>query len=101
MIECFSRLLKKVKPVRLLEAHMASLRLSYEKWLNNDPKEMMGDNLTHSTDNVTMNAFEFERQHEEQFKNVLSQAQKFSSSLGVRKLSDEKLKPALLGLCVR
>lgn len=98
IIESFSKLLKKIEPVRLLEAHMASLRLSYEKWLNNDPEEMMADNLTQGTDDVTMNAFqELEKQHEEQFKNLLLQSQKFSSSLGVRKLSDKKLSPGLLG----
>ena len=98
IIDSFSRLLKRIEPVRLLEAHMASLRLSYEKWLNNDPEEMMGDNLTQGTDDITMNAFqELEMKHEEQFKNLLNQAQRFSTSLGVRKLSDDRLSPGLLG----
>ena len=98
MVETFSRLLKKLEPVRLLEAQMASLRLSYEKWLNNDPEEIMAETLTQGTDDVTMNAFqELEKQHEEQFKTLLNQANKFSTSLGVRKLSDNKLSPGLLG----
>ena len=37
IVDTVSRLLKKIEPVRLLEAHMASLRLAYEDWLNNDP----------------------------------------------------------------
>ena len=98
MVDAVSRLLKKIEPVRLLEAQMASLRLAYEDWLNNDPEDIMGDNLTQGTDDVTMNEFkELERKRDEQFKNLQNQAQKFSSSLGVRKLSDDKLSPGLLG----
>jgi cohesin complex subunit SA-1/2 len=98
IVETFSRLLKRIEPLRLVEAHMASLRLSYEDWLNNDPEEMMGDNLTQGTDDETMNAFqELEKRHHEQFRNLLSQAQRFSQSLGVRKLSDKRLSPGLLG----
>lgn len=97
IIESFSRLLKKVDPMRLLEAQMASLCRSYEKWLNNDPEEVMGETLTQGTDDMTMNAFqELEKQHQQQFKNLQSQAQKYSSSLGVRKLSDEHLSEGLL-----
>jgi len=98
VVDALSRLLKKVEPVRLLEAHMASLRLCYDAWLDFDPEDTIDDNLTQETSEETMDAFgAAEQKHKEQFKTLLNQAHRFSSSLGVRKLSDDSLSPALLG----
>jgi len=80
--------------VRLLEAHMASLRQSYEDWIDNDPEEIDND---HPTDEEMAAFSEDEKRHEAQFQIIVNQAQRFSSSLGVNKLSDRKLSPALLG----
>ncbi len=53
----------KVDPVRLLEAHMASLRQSYETWMESEPAEIESDRPT----DEEMNAFELaEQQHESQ-----------------------------------
>ena len=56
-------LVGKVDPVRLLEAHMASLRQSYENWMESEPAEIESDRPT----DEEMNAFEVaEKQHESQ-----------------------------------
>ena len=94
VVTTLSRLLKKVEPVRLLEAHMASLRQSYEDWINNDPEELAND---HPTDEEMAAFSEAEQSHEELFQALINQARRFSMSLGVNKLSDKKLSPALLG----
>jgi len=94
VVTALSRLLKKVEPVRLLEAHMASLRQSYEDWINNDPEELEND---HPTDEEMAAFSEAEQSHEKLFQDLANQAHRFSMSLGVNKLSDKKLSPALLG----
>ena len=73
---------------------MASLRQSYEDWINNDPEEVEDE-----TDDEAMAKFaEEEARHKIQFEGIAQNASKFSSSLGVIKLSDEeKLSPALVG----
>lgn len=43
LVTAMSRVLKKVDPVRLLEAHMASLRQSYEDWEDSEPEEPYSD----------------------------------------------------------
>lgn len=43
VVTAMSRVLKRVDPVRLLEAHMASLRQSYEDWEDNEPEEPDND----------------------------------------------------------
>ena len=56
-------LVGKVDPVRLLEAHMASLRQSYENWMESEPAEIESDRPT----DEEMNAFEVaEKEHESQ-----------------------------------
>lgn len=100
---------------------MASLRQSYEDWINNDPEELEND---HPTDEEMAAFSEAEQSHEKlvcamnartfvkkrlniffltlclsitQFQDLANQAHRFSMSLGVNKLSDKKLSPALLG----
>ena len=34
---------EKMEPVRMLEAHMASLRQSYEDWMNDEPEDLESD----------------------------------------------------------
>ena len=53
--------------MRLLEAHMASLRQSYEEWINNDPEELSSD---HPTDEEMAAFSEAEERHEEQVCNL-------------------------------
>jgi len=99
VVTAVSRLLKKVQPVRLLEAQMASLRQSYEDWILNDPSDKRSDINDQDPSDEMMEKYELEeRQHKEQFKTIIQQAACFSQSLGVRKLSDEEtISPALLG----
>jgi hypothetical protein len=90
-----SRELKKIDSMRLLESHMASLRQSYEDWLENDPADIEDEN---PTDDMMARFEEEEQQHKSQFELIIQQAQRFSQSLGVRKLSNEQLVgPILLG----
>ena len=61
--DIYFSLVGKVDPVRLLEAHMASLRQSYENWMESEPAEIESDRPT----DEEMNAFEVaEKQHESQ-----------------------------------
>ena len=55
-------LVVQIDPVRLLEAHMASLRLSYEVWMRNEPEEPASD---HPTDEEMAMFAEAERKREE------------------------------------
>ena len=74
---------------------MASLRQSYENWMNNDPDEI---DAVEPTEEEMTHFEEEEAKHEKQFENIVQCASKFSSSLGVTKLSDEEnLSPALVG----
>mmetsp|Transcript_24504 Transcript_24504/g.36303 ORF Transcript_24504/g.36303 Transcript_24504/m.36303 type:complete len:1119 (+) Transcript_24504:1970-5326(+) len=94
LVSAMSRVLKKTEPVRLLEAHMASLRQSYDEWMDNEPEEMESDCPT----DAEMAAFEkAEENHKDQFESLEHQASRFSQSLGVTRLSDAKLAPALVG----
>ena len=80
-------------PVRLLESHMACLRHSYDSWMFNEP-EIESDRPT----DEEMEAYEeAEQQHKDQFLALGHQAARLSQSLGVGRLSDPKLSPALLG----
>lgn len=74
---------------------MASLRQSYEHWMNNDPDEI---DTVDPTEEEMAHFEEEEAKHEKEFDNIVQCAAKFSSSLGVSKLSDEEhLSPALAG----
>jgi cohesin complex subunit SA-1/2 len=86
--------MKKEDPVRMLESQMASLRQSYENWVEEEPDM---DNEFPSDEE--MKEFEeAEKRHKEQFQHLEHRATQFSKKLGVfGKLSDEKLRPALNG----
>jgi cohesin complex subunit SA-1/2 len=40
LVASMSKVLKKIEPVRLLEAHMACLRQDYEEWADEEPEEL-------------------------------------------------------------
>jgi cohesin complex subunit SA-1/2 len=40
LVSSMSKVLKKIEPVRLLEAHMACLRQDYEEWADEEPEEL-------------------------------------------------------------
>lgn len=86
--------MKKIDPVRLLESQMASLRQSYENWVDEEP-ELDSERPTEEE----MTDYEAEEQsHREQFASLEQRASQFSQSLGVfGNLSDGKLAPALDG----
>lgn len=101
IISCLSKILKKIGPVRLLEAHMASLRQSYEDWMDNEPTDEFLDDPTQNgnrpTDEMMTQFQEQEELHQIQFEQLEFQAGRLSGSLGVGSLRDPKLPPALLG----
>ena len=86
--------MKKIDPVRLLESQMASLRQSYESWVDDEPV-LDSERPTEEE----MAEYEAEEQsHREQFASLEHRASQFSQSLGAfGKLSDSKLRPALDG----
>jgi cohesin complex subunit SA-1/2 len=86
--------MKKIDPVRLLESQMASLRQSYENWVDEEPA-LESERPTEEE----MADFESEEQrHKEQFASLEQRASQFSQSLGqFGSLSDDKLGPALDG----
>lgn len=63
LIEGVSFLVLQIDPVRLLEAHMASLRLAYEEWVQNEPEEPESD---HPTDEEMAAFAEAERKREDE-----------------------------------
>lgn len=86
--------MKKEDPVRMLESQMASLRQSYENWVDEEPDM---DNEFPSDEE--MKEFEeAEEMHKEQFEHLEQRGTQFSKKLGVfGKLSDDRLRPALNG----
>ena len=86
--------MKKIDPVRLLESQMASLRQSYENWVDDEPA-LESERPTEEE----MAEYEAEEaSHREQFAALEQRAAQFSQSLGVfGNLSDSKLAPALDG----
>jgi cohesin complex subunit SA-1/2 len=89
-----SRFLSQINPVRFLEAEMACLRLSFEKWVNNEPEELETDRPSEEQLNQYEEA---ERKHEALFHLIEQQATQLSRCLGVGKITDKKLSRALLG----
>jgi len=94
IVTCAVDQMKKEDPVRMLESQMASLRQSYENWVEEEPDM---DNEFPSDEE--MKEFEeAEESHKEQFQHLEHRATQFSKKLGVfGKLSDPKLRPALNG----
>lgn len=90
----WARILKKTNPVRMLESHMACLRLAFENWVNTDPEDLQGSAPTEEE----LEAFEVsEKLHNQMFIDMEHTASKLSMTLGVGKLSDASLKKSLLG----
>jgi len=94
IVSATSRQMKKIDPVRMLESQMASLRQSYEIWIDDTP-ELESDFPSEEE----MADFEYaEKTHKEQFAKLEHRASQFSQTLGVfGRLSDKKLGPALNG----
>jgi hypothetical protein len=94
IVSTTSRVMKKIDPVRLLESQMASLRQSYENWVDDEP-ELETDR---PTEEEMADFEEAEQKHKEQFAELENRASQFSQLLGVfGKLSDSRLGPALDG----
>jgi hypothetical protein len=90
----WARILKKTNPVRMLESHMACLRLAFENWVNTDPEDLQGSSPTEEE----VEAFEdSERIHNQMFVDMEHTSSKLSMTLGVGRLSDASLKKSLLG----
>eukprot|EP00804_Cyclotella_cryptica_P015054 CCRYP_000638-RD/>CCRYP_000638-RD protein AED:0.18 eAED:0.18 QI:0/0.75/0.6/1/0.75/0.6/5/233/1090 len=86
--------MKKIDAVRLLESQMASLRQSYENWVDDEPAL----ESERPTEEEMAEYEEAEKHHREQFALLEQRASQFSQSLGVfGNLSDSKLGPALHG----
>lgn len=97
MIKTLSRLLRSIQPVRFLEAQMASLRQSYENWIDSDPADIDDEN---PTDEMMANFEIEEMKHKKLFENIVEQANLFSETLGLkskRRLTDSTLATALVG----
>lgn len=94
IVSTTSKVMKKIDPVRMLESQMASLRQSYENWVDDTP-ELENDFPTEDE----MTEFEYaEKVHKEQFAGLEHRASQFSQTLGVfGKLSSKNLAPALNG----
>ena len=93
LVQSLLRVLKKLNPVRLLEAQMACLRQKFEEWAEGEPEEP-GDRPS----DAEMQEFEEREQlHREKFDSLVSIAAKFASSLGVGNIRDKILNTALLG----
>jgi hypothetical protein len=73
---------------------MACLRLSFEKWVNNEPEELETDRPSEEQLNQYEDA---ERKHEALFNLIEQQATQLSRCLGVGRITDKKLSRALLG----
>ena len=94
LVSSLAKTLKKTDPVRLLEAQMACLRQSFDDWLENEPEEPDSDYLT---DDQLNSYQEAEKIHIEQYSALERQAARLSQTLGVGKVTDARLVPALLG----
>ena len=93
LVLCMLRVLKKLNPIRLLEAQMACLRQKFEEWAEDEPEEP-GDRPT----DAEMQEFEEKEQlHREKFDALVTISARFASSLGVGKIRDKILNTALLG----
>ncbi|KAL9183151.1 hypothetical protein ACHAXT_004938 [Thalassiosira profunda] len=94
IVAAASRAMRKIDPVRMLESQMASLRQSYEGWVDDTP-ELDADRPSEAE----MGEFEeAERAHAEDFVRLEQRASQFSGTLGAfGRLSDKKIGPALHG----
>lgn len=93
-VSSLSRVLKRIEPVRFLEAHMACLRQDFDDWAASEPEELESD---HPTEKEMVAYDEKEKEHAAKFDMIEQQAQRLSAFLGVGKLREKSLGPALLG----
>jgi cohesin complex subunit SA-1/2 len=95
-VQTMARALKRMSPVRILEAQMACLRTHFEMWAESVPDEP-GDRPTESE----MKEFEEqELNHQELFDSLMNLAARLSSTLGVGKIRDKVLNTSILGFVV-
>lgn len=94
IVSATSRQMKKINPFRMLESQMASLRQSYEYWVDATPALE-----TDFPSEEEMAIFEEEEKaHKEQFAKLEHRASQFSQTLGAfGKLGSSTLGPALRG----
>jgi hypothetical protein len=93
VVYAMARVLKKINPVRLLEAQMVCLRMSFSDWVNNDPDDLGTDRPTEEQ----LQEYENEmKRHNALFQSFEQRASRLSQCLGVGKLSDARLKPSIL-----
>ena len=94
IINAAARVMKKVDSVRLLESQMASLRQSYENWVDDEPEV----ESERPTEEEMAEFEEAEKAHSNQFTALEQKSSNFSQTLGVfGRLGDKKLGPALNG----
>lgn len=95
IVSTTSRQMKKIDPVRMLESQMASLRQSYENWVDETPE--LDSDFPSEEEMATFE--DEERVHKESFEHKLEhRASQFSQTLGVfGRFSSAKLGPALHG----
>jgi len=94
IVSTTSRQMKKIDPVRMLESQMASLRQSYENWVDDTP-ELEND---FPSEDEMAEYEQAEKAHKERFSRLEQRASQFSQTLGVfGRLSNKKLGPALNG----
>ncbi|GMH57862.1 hypothetical protein TrVE_jg11868 [Triparma verrucosa] len=93
LVSAFIKIAKNKDGVKLLEAHMASLRSTYEDWQNTQPEDLPEKPTEEEVERYT----EEEHEHEDKYNAIRTQASKLSSSLGVTKLSNPKMSPAMVG----
>ncbi|KAL3920710.1 MAG: hypothetical protein SGILL_003121, partial [Bacillariaceae sp.] len=78
--------IKKENPVRVLESHMACLRMAFSHWLETEPEDPGDGDVT----DEDLAAYEdVEKRHTELFEDMEQLASKLSQSLGVAKLGND------------
>jgi hypothetical protein len=87
-----SKVLKKMDCPRLVESHMAALRLLFGPWLANTPLDFDYERPTEEELTALEQA---QSDHLEQFNSIEALAGRLSSSLGVGKIRDAKVMHAL------
>ncbi|KAG7357038.1 hypothetical protein IV203_001726 [Nitzschia inconspicua] len=80
------RLIRKENPVRLLESHMACLRMAFDNWLASEPEEPQ---ISCPTEEELAAFDQEEKQHQELFSDIEHLAGKLAPTLGVVKLKDD------------
>jgi len=94
IVSSTSRTMRKIDAVRMLESQMASLRTSYENWVDDTPE--LETDFPSEEEMATFE--EEEKAHKESFAKLEHRASQFSQMLGVfGKLKTDDLGPALQG----